>query len=69
MKFDKMADVGRETKVMGKAFLRAFGELINIYFSLWLFEKWNDIFIINTNGYWLSTYYVLKIAFASLQLL
>lgn len=39
MKFDKMADVGRETKVMGKAFLRAFGELINIYFSLWLFEK------------------------------
>ena len=28
MKFDKVAGVGRETEVMGKALLRAFGELI-----------------------------------------
>lgn len=32
MKFDKAVDVGRETKVMGKAFLRAFGERI-FFFS------------------------------------
>lgn len=37
MKFDKVAEVGRETKVMGKAFLRAFGE--RIFFFLPSFLK------------------------------